>query len=81
MDAAVTVLFLGLLIFTGNILSRLFTLTKIPDVLFLIAIGIVIGPLLGLVSPGNSGSSARSLRRLRSRSSSSRAACTSPLRP
>jgi potassium/hydrogen antiporter len=51
MDAAVTVLFLGLLIFLGNILSRLFTLTKIPDVLFLIAIGIVIGPFLGLVSP------------------------------
>jgi len=51
MDAAVTVLFLGLLIFLGNILSRLFTLTKIPDVLFLIAIGIIIGPFLGLVSP------------------------------
>jgi potassium/hydrogen antiporter len=51
MDPAVTVLFLGLLIFLGNILSRLFTLTKIPDVLFLIAIGIVIGPFLGLVDP------------------------------
>ncbi|MEN6443049.1 MAG: cation:proton antiporter [Methanoregula sp.] len=51
MDAAVTVLFLGLLIFLGNILSRIFTLTKIPDVLFLISIGIVIGPLLNFVSP------------------------------
>jgi potassium/hydrogen antiporter len=51
MDAAVTVLFLGLLIFLGNILSRFFTLTKIPDVLFLIAIGIIIGPFLGLVKP------------------------------
>ncbi|MDO9549838.1 MAG: cation:proton antiporter [Methanoregula sp.] len=51
MDAAVTVLFLGLLIFLGNILSRFFTLTKIPDVLFLIAIGIIVGPFLGLVSP------------------------------
>ncbi|MDO9035503.1 MAG: cation:proton antiporter [Methanoregula sp.] len=51
MDAAVTVLFLGLLIFLGNILSRFFTLTKIPDVLFLIAIGIIIGPFLGLVIP------------------------------
>ncbi|MDP3564179.1 MAG: cation:proton antiporter [Methanoregula sp.] len=51
MDAAVTVLFLGLLIFLGNILSRFFTLTKIPDVLFLIAIGIIIGPFLGLVAP------------------------------
>ena len=51
MDAAITVLFLGLLIFLGNILSRFFTLTKIPDVLFLIAIGIIIGPLLGFVEP------------------------------
>lgn len=51
MDAAVTVLFLGLLIFLGNILSRFFTLTKIPDVLFLIAIGIIIGPFLGIVAP------------------------------
>lgn len=51
MDAAVTVLFLGLLIFLGNILSRFFTLTKIPDVLFLIAIGILVGPFLGLVTP------------------------------
>lgn len=51
MDAAVTVLFLGLLIFLGNILSRFFTLTKIPDVLFLIAIGIIIGPFLNLVEP------------------------------
>nr|WP_320160986.1 cation:proton antiporter [uncultured Methanoregula sp.] len=51
MDAAVTILFLGLLIFLGNILSRFFTLTKIPDVLFLIAIGIIVGPFLGLVAP------------------------------
>ncbi|MDP3396150.1 MAG: cation:proton antiporter [Methanoregula sp.] len=51
MDAAVTVLFLGILIFLGNILSRFFTLTKIPDVLFLIAIGIIIGPFLSLVAP------------------------------
>jgi len=51
MDAAVTVLFLGILIFLGNILSRFFTITKIPDVLFLIAIGIVVGPVLDFVEP------------------------------
>ena len=51
MDAAVTVLFLGALIFLGNILSRVFTLTKIPDVLFLISLGILVGPFLDLVSP------------------------------
>lgn len=51
MDAAVTVLFLGILIFLGNILSWFFSITKVPDVLFLIAIGIIIGPFLGLVTP------------------------------
>ena len=51
MDAAVTVLFLGILIFLGNILSRFFTITKIPDVLFLIALGIIVGPVLDFVEP------------------------------
>lgn len=51
MDAAVTVLFIGVLIFIGNILCRVFTLTKIPDVLFLISLGIVIGPIFDLVEP------------------------------
>jgi NhaP-type Na+/H+ or K+/H+ antiporter len=55
MDPAVTVLFLGLLIFLGNVLSRFFTLTKIPDVLFLIAIGIIVGPFLSLVTPADFG--------------------------
>ena len=51
MDAAVTVLFIGVLIFIGNILCRVFTVTKIPDVLFLICIGIIIGPIFDLVEP------------------------------
>lgn len=55
MDVALTVLFLGILIFLGNIFSRLFSLTKIPDLLFLIAIGLCIGPVLGLVSPASFG--------------------------
>jgi NhaP-type Na+/H+ or K+/H+ antiporter len=55
MDVAITVLFLGFLIFLGNILSRLFTLTKIPDLLFLICIGLLIGPLLGIATPASFG--------------------------
>jgi cell volume regulation protein A len=55
MEVALTVLFLGMLIFLGNILNRIFTLTKIPDLLFLIGIGLVIGPVLGLVTPSSFG--------------------------
>jgi NhaP-type Na+/H+ or K+/H+ antiporter len=55
MDVALIVLFLGILIFLGNILNRIFTLTKIPDLLFLIGIGLLIGPVLGLVSPASFG--------------------------
>jgi len=55
MDVALTVLFLGILIFLGNIFNRVFTLTKIPDLLFLIGIGLLIGPVLGLVSPASFG--------------------------
>jgi potassium/hydrogen antiporter len=55
MDVALTVLFLGILIFLGNILSRVFTLTKIPDLLFLIGIGLLIGPVLGFASPSSFG--------------------------
>ena len=55
MDVALTVLFLGILIFLGNIFNRVFALTKIPDLLFLIGIGLIIGPLLGWVSPASFG--------------------------
>jgi potassium/hydrogen antiporter len=55
MDVALTVLFLGVLIFLGNIFNRVFALTKIPDLLFLIGIGLIIGPLLGFVSPASFG--------------------------
>ncbi len=55
MDVALTILFLGILIFLGNVFNRLFTLTKIPDLLFLIGIGLLIGPVLGFVSPASFG--------------------------
>ena len=51
MEVAIVVLFLGVLIFLGNVFNRVFALTKIPDLLILIGIGILIGPVLGLVSP------------------------------
>jgi cell volume regulation protein A len=51
MDVAVLVFFIGLLIILGHILSEVFTRTKIPDLLFLLIIGLVLGPVLGLLTP------------------------------
>ncbi|MDD1719974.1 MAG: cation:proton antiporter, partial [Methanoregulaceae archaeon] len=51
MDVAIVVLFLGVLIFLGNVFNRVFALTKIPDLLILIGIGLLIGPVLGLITP------------------------------
>ncbi len=43
-------IFLGLLVFAAHLFAMLFSKRKIPDVLWLLIIGVVIGPLLGLVS-------------------------------
>jgi len=51
MDVAVLVFFIGFLIILGHILSEVFTRTKVPDLLFLLIIGLVLGPVLGLVTP------------------------------
>mgnify|MGYP001205282744 CR=1 FL=1 len=51
MDVAIAILFLGILIFLGNVFNRVFALTKIPDLLILIGIGLLIGPGLGLITP------------------------------
>ena len=48
--------FVGLLVFAAHLFTGIFSKTRIPDVLLLIAIGIVVGPLLGLVSPDQFGS-------------------------
>ena len=55
MDVAIVVLFIGALIFLGNLFNKIFALTKIPDLLILIVIGILIGPVLNLVAPGDFG--------------------------
>ncbi|MCK9163196.1 MAG: cation:proton antiporter [Bacteroidales bacterium] len=44
-------IFLGILIFSAHLFSMIFSRKKIPDVLLLMIIGIIIGPLLGLISP------------------------------
>jgi cell volume regulation protein A len=52
---AVTILAVGLLIFFGHFLADLFQRTKVPDVLVLMLAGILLGPVLGLIGPGDFG--------------------------
>ena len=42
---------LGLLIFAAHLFTEIFSRKRIPDVLLLMAIGLVVGPLLGWVKP------------------------------
>lgn len=49
MDILTTIIALGLLIFFSHAFKELFVKTKIPNVLLLLIIGIVIGPITGLV--------------------------------
>ncbi len=55
MDVSLAILFIGVLIFLAHVFSGIFHRTQIPDVLPLIGIGIVIGPLLGVVGTDDFG--------------------------
>lgn len=44
-------IFFGLLIFGAHLFSALFSKKRIPDVLILVLIGIILGPLLGIFKP------------------------------
>lgn len=49
------ILLVGLLVFVAHFLSHLFRKTNIPDVLVLMLIGILAGPVTGIVSPADFG--------------------------
>jgi NhaP-type Na+/H+ or K+/H+ antiporter len=50
MNIYLTIIILGLLIFLSHIFNELFEKTKIPNVLLLLLIGIIIGPVSGIVT-------------------------------
>ncbi|MGA7593986.1 MAG: cation:proton antiporter [Gallionella sp.] len=50
-----TILIIGLMLFFAHFLSMQFGKTNIPDVLVLMLVGIMIGPLLGIVTPDDFG--------------------------
>ncbi|MBN2164648.1 MAG: cation:proton antiporter [Marinilabiliaceae bacterium] len=50
MSIYLTIIVLGLLIFLSHVFNELFQRTKIPNVLLLLLIGIIIGPVSGIVT-------------------------------
>jgi len=52
---SITILIIGSLVFFAHFLSLQFSRTHIPDVLVLMLLGILIGPLFGMVSPADFG--------------------------
>lgn len=50
-----TILIIGLMVFFAHFLSLQFRRTNIPDVLVLMLVGIVIGPMLGITTPQDFG--------------------------
>jgi len=51
MPTALTIVFVGCTIFLSHWFAALFARTKIPDVLWLFIIGLLLGPVWGLVTP------------------------------
>jgi cell volume regulation protein A len=51
MELALVIAFVGLLVFLAHLFSKLFEKTRIPDVLVLVLVGLLVGPITGLVSP------------------------------
>ncbi len=56
MEVSLVIIFLGLLVFSAHIFNALFSKTKIPNVLWLLVIGIILGPVLKIVRPEHFGS-------------------------
>lgn len=55
MNASITILTIGAIVFLAHWFSGIFDRKGIPDVLLLMLVGIVLGPLLGLVKPEDFG--------------------------
>lgn len=55
MEVPAAVILVGLLVFLAHALDDVFVRTKVPDVLLLLVLGILLGPVAHLVSPGSFG--------------------------
>ncbi len=50
-SVAQVIAFVGILVFLAHLFTSIFSRTRIPDVILLIAIGVAVGPVLGMTSP------------------------------
>jgi potassium/hydrogen antiporter len=55
MENAGIIVFVGLIIFVSHLFTGIFEKKRIPDVLLLMMIGLLMGPLLGLITPNDFG--------------------------
>ena len=55
MEISLTILFVGLVVFLAHLFVLLFDRTRIPDVLFLMLLGLLLGPVAKLVTPDQFG--------------------------
>lgn len=55
MEMGVIILFVGLLVFLAHAFTALFVKTRIPDVLLLVLLGLLVGPVTGLITPEDFG--------------------------
>lgn len=51
MEIPIIILLAGVLVFAAHVFAWLFSFVKVPDVLLLILVGIIVGPILGLLTP------------------------------
>jgi len=51
MQVVNAIIFIGILVFLAHLFSAIFSRTRIPDALELITIGLLLGPVLGVVTP------------------------------
>lgn len=58
---SLTIMFIGLAVFLAHFLALQFGRTQIPDVLVLMLLGILIGPVLGFVQPSDFGKAGNAL--------------------
>lgn len=55
METGHVIVFVGLLVFLAHLFVTLFERTKIPDVLYLALVGVILGPILNIVTPDDFG--------------------------
>jgi NhaP-type Na+/H+ or K+/H+ antiporter len=55
MESAAIIVFVGLIVFVSHLFTGIFERKRIPDVLLLMIIGVLLGPIFGLISPDDFG--------------------------